>query len=208
MLSFNEFAAQWSALHGGAQTTGIVGGWLRISFALAKILGALRISPNALTLLGLLSAGATVLSGRHWSAGIFLLFSLMCDGVDGSVAIIQNRASSWGATLDAVADRISEALWAVTFYRLGVPLSWVLALASLAAFQEYSRAKLISDGVKEIGLVTPAERPVRAIFLFIAIIAWNIHATRDGVIHIAQALTALQGISFAMLLKFAYLRLR
>ena len=208
MLSFDQFAQRWSSLHGGAKTTGIVGGWLRISYALAKVLTTLRISPNMLTLLGLLSAGLTALAGRHWSAGLFLILSLVCDGVDGSVAIVQKRESAWGATLDAVADRISEALWAVAFYRLGAPLVWVLLFASLAAFQEYARAKLISDGVKEIGLVTPAERPVRASFLFIAIIAWHVPSLRSDVIHIAQVLAALQAISFGALLKFAYARLR
>ncbi len=207
MLSYDEFVLRWSSLHGGAQTAGIVGAWLRISHAIARVLTALRISPNLLTLLGLLSAGLTALAGRHWSAGVFLILSLLCDGVDGSVAIIQKKESAWGATLDAVADRISEALWAVAFYRLGAPLSWVLLLASLAVFQEYARAKLISDGVKEIGLVTPAERPVRASFLFVAIIAWHVPALRKDVIHIAQVLAALQAISFAALLRFAYARL-
>ena len=207
MLSFDEFADQWSSIHGGAQTTGIVGGWLRISYRIAKFLNFFRVSPNALTLIGLLSALVTALAGKHWSAGIFLALSLISDGVDGSVAIIQQRANKWGATLDAVADRISEALWAVAFYRLGVPLVWVLGFASLAAFQEYSRAKLISDGVKEIGLVTPAERPVRASFLFIAIFAWHISPMRGLVIHIAQVLTVLQGVSFVMLLRFAFVRL-
>ena len=170
MLNKEEFKARWSTLHSDAQTTGIVGAWLNISYRFGLICTLLRISPNALTLFGLLGAVATALTANSVWAIIFLVFSLFCDGIDGSVAIFQHRDSKWGATLDSVADRISEALWFYALYAIGVS-AWIpIALWSIASFQEYARAKLLSLGVSDIGVVTPAERPIRASFLFIVLI--------------------------------------
>jgi CDP-diacylglycerol--glycerol-3-phosphate 3-phosphatidyltransferase len=170
MLSKDEFKAKWSSLHSDAETTGIVGAWLNISYRFGLICTLLRISPNALTMLGLLGAVATAVTAQSAWAIVFLVFSLFCDGIDGSVAIFQHRESKFGATLDSVVDRISEALWFYALYAIGVP-AWIpITLWSVAAFQEYARAKLVSLGVNDIGVVTPAERPIRASFLFIVLI--------------------------------------
>jgi archaetidylinositol phosphate synthase len=170
MLSKDEFKAKWSSLHSDAETTGIVGAWLNISYRFGLICTLLRISPNALTVLGLIGAVATALTAQTAWAILFLVFSLFCDGIDGSVAIFQHRESKFGATLDSVVDRISEALWFYALYAIGVP-AWIpITVWCVAAFQEYARAKLISLGVSDIGVITPAERPVRASFLFIVLI--------------------------------------
>ena len=170
MLSKDEFKTKWSSLHSDAETTGIVGAWLNISYRFGLICTLLRISPNALTVLGLLGAVATAVTAQSAWAILFLVFSLFCDGIDGSVAIFQHRESKFGATLDSVVDRISEALWFYALYAIGVP-AWIpITLWSVAAFQEYARAKLFSLGVSDIGVVTPAERPIRASFLFIVLI--------------------------------------
>ena len=170
MLSKDEFKAKWSSLHSDAETTGIVGAWLNISYRFGLICTLLRISPNALTVLGLIGAVATAVTAQSAWAIVFLVFSLFCDGIDGSVAIFQHRESKFGATLDSVVDRISEALWFYALYAIGVP-AWIpITLWSVAAFQEYARAKLFSLGVSDIGVVTPAERPIRASFLFIVLI--------------------------------------
>ena len=121
MLSNQEFKAKWSSLHSDAETKGIVGAWLNISYRFGLICTLLRISPNALTYLGLLGAVGTALTAQTWWSIVFLVFSLFCDGIDGSVAIFQQRDSKWGATLDSVVDRISEALWFYTLYAIGVP---------------------------------------------------------------------------------------
>ena len=170
MLSKDEFKTKWSSLHSDAETTGIVGAWLNISYRFGLICTLLRISPNALTVLGLLGAVATAVTAQSTWAILFLVFSLFCDGIDGSVAIFQHRESKFGATLDSVVDRISEALWFYALYAIGVP-AWIpITLWSVAAFQEYARAKLFSLGVSDIGVVTPAERPIRASFLFIVLV--------------------------------------
>jgi len=205
MLSKDEFKAKWSSLHSDAETTGIVGAWLHISYRFGLICTLLRISPNVLTLLGLLGAVATAFTAQSAWAILFLVFSLFCDGIDGSVAIFQHRESKFGATLDSVVDRISEALWFYALYAIGVP-AWIpITLWSVAAFQEYARAKLFSLGVSDIGVVTPAERPVRASFLFIVLILNQL--ALPGATELSIAFLVLQIYSFVSVVRFSRSRL-
>ncbi|MCX6442853.1 MAG: CDP-alcohol phosphatidyltransferase family protein [Actinobacteria bacterium] len=205
MLNKDEFKAKWSSLHSDAETTGIVGGWLNISYRFGLICTLLRISPNALTLFGLLGAVATAITAHLPWAILFLVFSLFCDGIDGSVAIFQHRESKFGATLDSVVDRISEALWFFALYAIGVP-AWIpITLWSVAAFQEYARAKIVSLGVSDIGVVTPAERPVRASFLFIVLILNQL--SLPGATELSIAFLVLQIYSFISVVRFSRSRL-
>ncbi|CAB4330242.1 unannotated protein [freshwater metagenome] len=201
-LELEGFKLQWSSMHGNADTSGIVGLWLAVSFRCARVCTFLRITPNSLTLLGVVSAVATAIVSPHLWSVPFLALSLIFDGVDGSVAIIQKRVSSRGAIWDAIADRISEICWAIAFYRIGIPLLWILAAATVAAIQEYARARLSAAGVKEVGVVTPAERPVRASFLFCALIVPHAFS-----LPLLIALVFLQGLSFILVLRFAFSKL-
>jgi archaetidylinositol phosphate synthase len=201
MLSKQEFKIRWSSLHSDAKTDGIVGAWLNISYRFGLVCTLLRISPNVLTFLGLLGAVATAVTSQTVWAILFLVFSLFCDGIDGSVAIFQQRESNWGATLDAVADRISEAFWFFTLFAIGVP-AWIpIILWSIASFQEYARAKLKSLGVSDLGVVTPAERPIRASFLFIALI-FNF-MDMPGVTWLSIGFLVIQIYSFVSVVIFA-----
>ena len=205
MLSKDEFKAKWSSLHSDAETKGIVGAWLNISYRFGLICTLLRISPNSLTMLGLLGAVATAVTAETAWAILFLVFSLFCDGIDGSVAIFQHRESKFGATLDSVVDRISEALWFYALYAIGVPVWIPITLWSVAAFQEYARAKLVSLGVSDIRVVTPAERPVRASFLFIVLILNQL--SMPGVTELSVAFLVLQIYSFVSVVRFSRSRL-
>ena len=201
MLSKDEFKTKWSSLHSDAETTGIVGAWLNISYRFGLICTLLRISPNALTVLGLLGAVATAVTAQSAWAIVFLVFSLFCDGIDGSVAIFQHRESKFGATLDSVVDRISEALWFYALYAIGVP-AWIpITLWSVAAFQEYARAKLFSLGVSDIGVVTPAERPIRASFLFIVLVFNQL--SLPGVTELSIFFLLVQIYSFISVVRFS-----
>ena len=201
MLTKEAFNAKWSTLHSDAPIKGAVAWWLKISYRFGLIATLLRISPNVLTLLGLLSAAMTAFTATSWWAVLFLVISLFFDGIDGSVAIFQKRESAWGATLDSVVDRISEAFWLYALYVIGVPAWLAIALWSIAAFQEYARAKLSSLGVRDIGVVTPAERPVRASFLFITLIMYQFDLS--GVVLLSYGFLLLQIISFILVVRFA-----
>ncbi|CAB4819751.1 MAG: hypothetical protein F2761_00670 [Actinobacteria bacterium] len=196
-----EFIARWSSLHNDAPVKGVVAWWLKISYRFGLIATLLRISPNVLTLLGLVSAAMTALTAISWWAVFFLVFSLFCDGIDGSVAIFQKRESAWGATLDSVVDRVSEAFWLYALYVIGIPAWLAITLWSIAAFQEYARAKLSSLDIADIGVVTPAERPVRASFLFITLIMYQLAI--PGVVFLAYGFLALQVVSFILVVRFA-----
>ena len=201
-----EFNSTWSDLHGGAEIKGIVKTWLAISFASAKFLSKLHITPNVLTLLGVLFAIAMAANPLSLWAIPLLVLSLYADGIDGSVAIFQKRQSSFGAILDSVADRISEALWFYVAYRIGTPAWLVLATYVIASTQEYARARLTSLGISGVGVVTPAERPVRASFIFIALVSY---ALSFELVTLTMAILAiLQLISFGLVARFAHNSLR
>ena len=205
-MNKEEFNSTWSALHGGAEIKGIVKAWLAISFASAKALSKLRITPNILTLLGFVFAVAMAANPLSLWAIPLLVLSLYADGIDGSVAIFQRRESSFGAILDASADRISEALWFYVAYRIGAPAWLVLGIYVIASTQEYARARLVGLGISDLGVVTPAERPVRASFIFIALVAFafNLNLVTTAI----SLLFVLQVWSFFLVTRFAHNSLR
>ena len=205
-MNKQQFNAAWSALHGSAEIKGVVKTWLAISYSSAKVASVLRMSPNFLTLLGLLFAIAMAVNPLSLWTIPLLVLSLYADGIDGSVAIYQNRSSSFGAILDSVADRISEALWFYVAYRIGAPAWIVLLTYVIASTQEYARARLGGLGIDDVGVVTPAERPVRASFIFIALIAYALDLKL--VVAAMAALFILQIWSFYLVARFAYNRLR
>ena len=167
----NEFFTTWSNLHGGAKIEGIVKTWLQISFASAKFLSKLRVTPNLLTFAGLFFAIALWQFANNWAAALFLVLSLFFDGIDGSLAILQKKTSKFGAFTDSFVDRISEVFWALALYKLGAPAALVFVALLATYVQEYIRARSGGLGHNEVGIVTICERPVRASLIFIAIIA-------------------------------------
>jgi CDP-diacylglycerol--glycerol-3-phosphate 3-phosphatidyltransferase len=201
-----DFLARWSALHGNAEIKGVVKAWLGISYGSARFMSALRITPNLLTLFGVIFAIAMAVNPLSLWTIPLLVLSLYSDGIDGSVAIYQNRESQFGAILDSVADRISEALWFYVAYRIGAPAWLVLFTYVIATTQEYARARLGGLGVSDVGVVTPAERPVRASFVFIALVAYAIGL--ELVTLVMGVLFALQIFSFNLVSRWAYNRLR
>jgi len=205
-MNKSEFNSTWSLLHGGAEIKGIVKAWLAISFGSAKFLSKLHVTPNVLTLLGVLFAIAMAVNPLSLWAIPLLVLSLYADGIDGSVAIFQGRNSSFGAVLDASADRISEALWFYVAYKIGAPAWLVLATYVIASTQEYARARLGGLGISDLGVVTPAERPVRASFIFIALVCYALGLSL--VVLAMSALFVLQLLSFYLVVCFAHNSLR
>ena len=205
-LTESEFKDRWSKLHGGADVEGVVGGWLSFSYQVARVCTALRITPNLLTLLGLLTAIAMALSTYAAIALLLLVVSLFFDGIDGSVAIVQERDSQWGALLDSVADRISEACWLYMGWRLGIPAWLAITMWMVASVQEYSRARMASLGHHEVGVVTVTERPVRAIFMAFALLFYIFDI--PGLLVISYVFLTLLVFSFFQVMRVISLKLR
>ena len=205
-MNEREFKERWSHLHGGADTEGVVGGWLSFSYQAARVCVALRISPNFITLLGLATAIAMGLSEYAAIALLLLVISLFFDGIDGSVAILRGTESKWGSLLDSLADRISEAFWLYMGWRLGIPAWIVIVMWTIASTQEYARARLASLGHSEIGVVTPTERPVRAIFMVFALLFYIFDI--PGTLQLSYAFLALLLFSLLKVMRTAFLILR
>lgn len=204
-MNKSEFLSTWSKIHGDAQVTGIVKGWLNISYLITKLLAKIRISPNGLTIFGLVFGVLLYLNSQSIWAPILLVLSLICDGLDGSLAIITGKSSKWGATLDSVIDRLTEVFWVLALYSLGINLNLLIAVLILSTVQEYLRARAGGVGVVEVGVVTYAERPVRASFVFIALIAFNLDLNiLDQIIGIWLLL---QIISLIKISRFVFLKL-
>jgi len=200
-LTEQEFKDRWSEIHGGAAIKGAVAGWLTFSYQVARVCTALRFTPNFLTLLGLLTAVAMAFSTSAPAALLLLVVSLFFDGIDGSVAIVQRRESKWGAVLDSIADRISEACWLYFGWTVGIPAWAAILMWTIAATQEYARARLASLGHFEIGVVTATERPVRAIFLALVLIIFILGI--PGVTYFSYVFVILLLFSFIQVMKVA-----
>jgi archaetidylinositol phosphate synthase len=196
-----EFNRTWSDLHGGVEVQGVISIWLRISYWIARILSFFRITPNIVTTVGLIASVGIYFTMYTSQLIGLIIFSLICDGVDGSLAIYRGRVSKFGELYDSVADRISEAFWLLGATFVGVPVRWAIAIWVLSAAQEYARARLASLGYSEIGVVTPTERPVRAIFVIVVtFLFWFGYEIATPV---AIGFTVLQAISVLLVMRMA-----
>ena len=204
-MTKGEFFLAWSKLHGDAKVSGIVKGWLSISFPVSKALAKIRVTPNALTILGLVFGILLYMNSSAIWAPLILVISLICDGIDGSLAIITRQSSKWGALLDSVVDRLTEVFWVFALYSLGVDSKILITVLILASTQEYLRARAGGVGLKQVGVVTVAERPVRASFIFIALVAFNLNL--EILNQITFVWLILQAISFLTVVRFTAAKL-
>ena len=204
-MTKDEFFLAWSKLHGDAKVSGIVKGWLSISFPVSKALAKIRVTPNALTILGLVFGILLYMNSSAIWAPLILVISLICDGVDGSLAIITRQSSKWGALLDSVVDRLTEVFWIFALHSLGVDSKILITVLILASTQEYLRARAGGVGLKQVGVVTVAERPVRASFIFIALVAFNLNL--EILNQITFVWLILQAISFLTVVRFTAAKL-
>ena len=143
----------------------------------ARFLHTLKLTPNAVTLLGLImSLGAAYLAGADLllPAGLLLLVASAMDLLDGALARLTGRASRFGAVLDSTADRLAEAailLGLLVLYfndesRVGVVLVFLVLVASFMV--SYLRARGEGLGFRsDVGLMT---RPERVIVLAIGMV--------------------------------------
>ena len=144
----------------------------------ARFLHALKLTPNTVTLLGLImSLGVAYLAGagRLLPAGLLLVAASALDMLDGALARLTGRESRFGALLDSTSDRLAEAavlLGLVVLYlrddsAVGVVLAFLVLVASFMV--SYLRARGEGLGIRgDVGLMT---RPERVIVLAIGLLA-------------------------------------
>lgn len=122
---------------------------------LVRALGALGVSPNAVSVVGalLVLAGAVLLAtGQPWPSLALLALGSAADTLDGQLARASGRESTFGEFLDSTLDRVSDAALfagaAALAGRLGDQTLLYLSLWALAAsaLVPYVRAKAESLG--------------------------------------------------------------
>ncbi|MGD1010701.1 MAG: CDP-alcohol phosphatidyltransferase family protein [Candidatus Aminicenantales bacterium] len=133
----------------------------------SHVLVRLRISPNVLTVLGLLAGGAVGFFYAADHPGLAAALILACgvfDILDGKVATNADRRSLFGAMFDSSVDRYSEFLiytGLAYHFRHGWGL-WLMFFAFLGSTMvSYTRARAEGLGVDcRVGMMQRAERLV------------------------------------------------
>jgi phosphatidylglycerophosphate synthase len=188
-LTWEEYAAAWSELHGGFDpdsASPLVRGWVRLAYRGGSLLGRLRIGPTTVTVAGLLLCVAVPFAALLGPAGLLLgglivLLAGFADGLDGAVAVVTGRTTRIGFVYDSAADRLGEAAWLVAFWLAGVPAWLVVAAGAVSWLHEYVRARAIAAGMREIGAVTVGERPTRVSVAISALTVGGVAGlVRDG----------------------------
>ena len=113
-----------------------------------------RVRPWHLTVLALVlnvATGALILGGRWFVAGCVLVLAGLCDVFDGAVARHHGQQKRSGAFLDAVLDRVADAiLFACLFWALaedGRRLDAALALFTLVVSLSVSHVRAEAEAV-------------------------------------------------------------
>lgn len=148
--------------------------WARRTFqglleTIARLFQRLGMTPNQLTLLGLLlqaGVAGVIALGYLPLAGVLLIFSAIFDSFDGALARLTGQTSRFGAFFDATIDRYAEALvlFGLLIYFSGQPdsrgevlLIYIAVVGSLLV--SYTRAKAESLAIPcSEGILTRAER--------------------------------------------------
>jgi CDP-diacylglycerol--glycerol-3-phosphate 3-phosphatidyltransferase len=138
-----------------------------------KLAMKLNLSPNAVTLIGLiitLLASYFYAKGYFRIAGLILLLAGLCDAIDGEVARKANKVSKFGAFLDSTIDRFEEffVFGGILFYysmvRQDILLSIVVYLILLGSIMtSYIRAR--AEGIGFSPTSGPMDRPGRYIYI-------------------------------------------
>jgi phosphatidylglycerophosphate synthase len=146
---------------------------------LAPFAEKLPLTPNTLTVAGFLitSAAAFAIPFNLRLGGMLILLGGLCDMFDGIVARTKGKTSKFGAFLDSVLDRYSDAF-------LFLSLSWYLAakgdhtgafvsLGTLTGAFLISYARARAEGLGKFCHTGLMERPERILLLiFAALTGW------------------------------------
>jgi CDP-diacylglycerol--glycerol-3-phosphate 3-phosphatidyltransferase len=180
----------------------------RITGPVVRILSKSGITPNTLTFINLavnLIAAYFIATGHFLLGGVLVLVAGLFDLLDGALARLTEQATRFGAILDSVVDRISEAailcgllIWYIPQEEagLGIVLIFVVLIGSFLV--SYIRARAEGLGWQcQVGLFTRAERVivlaigllvnqifialcVLAVFVFITIVQRLVYLRRQG----------------------------
>lgn len=140
---------------------------------LSPVVRSIQINPNGLTIIGFIttSIAAIIIPFHLTIGGLLIMLGGIFDMLDGVSARVNGRVTRFGAFLDSLLDRYSDAL-------LFLSIAWYLAsrgdhsgaflsIGSMlgAFFVSYARAR--AEGLSIDGKIGIMERPERIILLII-----------------------------------------
>ena len=205
-MTFAEYLVAWAQLHGTQSPKGLVRVWLRIAFFMSTPLT--KFNPNLITAFGPVLMGAAIYfasspNRNYFLASITVLVVGLVDSFDGMVAVRTSKTSSWGAFLDGIVDRLIDVGIGILLFVLGAPVELAILAISIALIHEYMRAKASGIGYREVGVITPAEKPTRiAIGVMFLFAAGLLPEKVTQLANIATLVWIILGLlSFAMLLR-------
>lgn len=142
----------------------------RVVTPLAQRLLRAGVSPDAVTVLGTLgvSAGALLFypRGEFFVGTLVITAFVFSDLVDGTMARLSRRSSSWGAFLDSTLDRVADAaifvglaLWFAGDGDDDLLLAVTLYVLVAGGLVSYARARAEGLGLRaDVGIAERAER--------------------------------------------------
>ena len=166
---------------------------------IVALLNALGLSPNIVTIIGMLInlIGAYLMArGMFIAAGLTILFAGVFDMLDGALARKMKKISKFGGFLDSTTDRISEGAFyfgLVYFYlQAGKPgmvlLSYTVMFLSFLISYIRSRAGALQINAEE-GIYTRTERIVTLILGLLLYRAFDSMLWALGIIAVLSAVT-------------------
>jgi len=143
----------------------------RITGPVIRILSKSGITPNALTFINLavnLIAAYVIARGYFLLGGALVLVAGLFDLLDGALARFTEQATRFGAILDSVVDRISEAailcgllIWYIPKEEVGLQIVLIFIVLIGSFLVSYIRARAEGLGWQcQVGLFTRAERVI------------------------------------------------
>jgi len=139
-----------------------------LNISIIPLLIKLKLTPNKITVVGLLSSIITMIliaEGYLLISGVMIIISSLFDLIDGSLARYTNSASKLGGFFDAVIDRISESIIYLGLLIYFVNDSHTAIIIFLSALinqlVSYVKSKYESYGIEgEVGIFTRTERVI------------------------------------------------
>ena len=143
----------------------------RITGPVIRILSKSGITPNTLTFINLavnIIAAYVIARGYFLLGGALVLVAGLFDLLDGALARFTEQATRFGAILDSVVDRISEAailcgllIWYIPQEEVGLEIVLIFIVLIGSFLVSYIRARAEGLGWQcQVGLFTRAERVI------------------------------------------------
>jgi len=157
----------------------------------AKMLHNLGLSPNQVSILGIVLAVLSAITYWQWKlnslllilAPLLMLASGLLDALDGALARLYGETTNFGGFFDSLLDRYADAVIICGIILGGLTeVSWGLAALMGSLLVSYARARAEAAGVKmeSVGLAERAERLVLLAlasflsFVWIEALSWGV----------------------------------